>query len=92
MLRRPHHIISYQKRKSHVLSSLLYHGDTLKMESCFVESFRMSCKSSAGTRWIKSGCRAESLQMALDMKERNGQHYLYTDPWMVANALWGWLD
>ncbi|RMC01131.1 hypothetical protein DUI87_22397 [Hirundo rustica rustica] len=36
----------------------------------------------------------KALQLALDIAEREKwpKLYLYTDSWMVANALWGWLD
>ncbi|RMC07448.1 hypothetical protein DUI87_16920 [Hirundo rustica rustica] len=36
----------------------------------------------------------EAVQLALDIAEREKwpKLYLYTDSWMVANALWGWLD
>uniref|UniRef100_A0A8U8C7R6 Uncharacterized protein n=1 Tax=Geospiza parvula TaxID=87175 RepID=A0A8U8C7R6_GEOPR len=35
-----------------------------------------------------------SVQLALDIAEREKwpKLYLYTDSWMVANALWGWLE
>ncbi|RMC20050.1 hypothetical protein DUI87_00896 [Hirundo rustica rustica] len=35
----------------------------------------------------------KTVQLALDIAEREGwpRLYLYTDSWMVANALWGWL-
>ncbi|RMC03699.1 hypothetical protein DUI87_19691 [Hirundo rustica rustica] len=35
----------------------------------------------------------KAVQLALDIAEREGwpRLYLYTDSWMVANALWGWL-
>ncbi|RMC04209.1 hypothetical protein DUI87_19028 [Hirundo rustica rustica] len=36
----------------------------------------------------------KALQLALDIAEREKwpKLYLYTDSWMVANALWGWLE
>ncbi|RMC16895.1 hypothetical protein DUI87_06149 [Hirundo rustica rustica] len=36
----------------------------------------------------------QAVQLALDIAERKKwpKLYLYTDSWMVANALWGWLD
>ncbi|RMC19074.1 hypothetical protein DUI87_03678 [Hirundo rustica rustica] len=36
----------------------------------------------------------KAVQLALDIAEREkwAKLYLYTDLWMVANALWGWLD
>ncbi|RMC21389.1 hypothetical protein DUI87_02252 [Hirundo rustica rustica] len=36
----------------------------------------------------------KAVQLALDIAERERwpKLYLYTDSWMVANALWGWLD
>ncbi|GAB0205468.1 ribonuclease H-like [Grus japonensis] len=36
----------------------------------------------------------KAIQLALDIVEREKQPmlYLYTDSWMVANALWGWLQ
>ncbi|RMB92703.1 hypothetical protein DUI87_30849 [Hirundo rustica rustica] len=36
----------------------------------------------------------QAVQLALDIAEREKwpKLYLYTDSWMVANALWGWLD
>ncbi|RMB91821.1 hypothetical protein DUI87_31749 [Hirundo rustica rustica] len=36
----------------------------------------------------------KAVQMALDIAEREKwpKLYLYTDSWMVANALWGWLE
>ncbi len=36
----------------------------------------------------------KAVQLALDVAEREGWPvlYLYTDSWMVANALWGWLQ
>ncbi|RMC21220.1 hypothetical protein DUI87_02078 [Hirundo rustica rustica] len=36
----------------------------------------------------------KAVQLALDIAEREKwpKLYLYTDSWMVANALWGWLD
>ncbi|GAB0210341.1 hypothetical protein GRJ2_003499900 [Grus japonensis] len=36
----------------------------------------------------------KAIQLALDMAEREKwlMFYLYTDSWMVANALWGWLQ
>ncbi|RMB97036.1 hypothetical protein DUI87_26483 [Hirundo rustica rustica] len=36
----------------------------------------------------------KSVQLALDIAEREKwpKLYLYTDSWMVANALWGWLE
>ncbi|KAK4806620.1 hypothetical protein QYF61_013875 [Mycteria americana] len=36
----------------------------------------------------------KAIQLALDIAEREKWPvlYLYTDSWMVANALWGWLQ
>ncbi|XP_051645342.1 uncharacterized protein LOC127471896 [Manacus candei] len=36
----------------------------------------------------------KAVQLALDIAEREGwpRLYLYTDSWMIANALWGWLE
>ncbi|GAB0205765.1 hypothetical protein GRJ2_003042100 [Grus japonensis] len=36
----------------------------------------------------------KAIQLALDIAEREKwpMQYLYTDSWMVANALWGWLQ
>ncbi|RMC19797.1 hypothetical protein DUI87_03362 [Hirundo rustica rustica] len=36
----------------------------------------------------------KAVQLALDIAEREKwpKLYLYTDSWMVANALWGWLE
>ncbi|RMC20981.1 hypothetical protein DUI87_01836 [Hirundo rustica rustica] len=36
----------------------------------------------------------KAVQLALDIAEREKwpKFYLYTDLWMVANALWGWLE
>ncbi|RMC08879.1 hypothetical protein DUI87_13873 [Hirundo rustica rustica] len=36
----------------------------------------------------------KAIQLALDIAEREKwpRLYLYTDSWMVANALWGWLN
>ena len=36
----------------------------------------------------------KAIQLALDVAERERwpMLYLYTDSWMVANALWGWLQ
>ncbi|RMC22065.1 hypothetical protein DUI87_02936 [Hirundo rustica rustica] len=36
----------------------------------------------------------KAVQLALDIAEREKwpKLYLYTDSWMVANAVWGWLD
>ncbi|RMC20919.1 hypothetical protein DUI87_01772 [Hirundo rustica rustica] len=36
----------------------------------------------------------KAIQLALDIAEREKwpKLYLYTDSWIVANALWGWLD
>ncbi|RMC09840.1 hypothetical protein DUI87_13627 [Hirundo rustica rustica] len=58
--------------------------------SCQIDS----CTSYRGTRWIKSGCRIKAIELALDIAEweKWPRLYLYTDLWMVANALWGWLN
>ncbi|XP_049649828.1 uncharacterized protein LOC126035341 [Accipiter gentilis] len=34
----------------------------------------------------------KAIQLALDIAEKVPVFYLYTDSWMVANALWGWLQ
>uniref|UniRef100_A0A8U8BQ67 Uncharacterized protein n=1 Tax=Geospiza parvula TaxID=87175 RepID=A0A8U8BQ67_GEOPR len=34
----------------------------------------------------------KAVQLALDIAEREKWPKLYTDSWMVANALWGWLE
>uniref|UniRef100_A0A8B9FPQ9 ribonuclease H n=1 Tax=Amazona collaria TaxID=241587 RepID=A0A8B9FPQ9_9PSIT len=34
----------------------------------------------------------KAIQLALDIAEREKWPVLYTDSWMVANALWGWLQ
>ncbi|RMC03326.1 hypothetical protein DUI87_20522 [Hirundo rustica rustica] len=38
--------------------------------------------------------KLKAIQLALDIAEREKwpRLYLYTDSWMVANALWGWLN
>ena len=38
--------------------------------------------------------QVKAIQLALDIAEREKWPvlYLYTDSWMVANALWGWLQ
>lgn len=43
---------------------------------------------------IKSSQFAEvkAIQLALEIAEREKWPALYTDSWMVANALWGWLQ
>ena len=33
----------------------------------------------------------KAVHLALDVAEREGWPVLYTDSWMVANALWAWL-
>lgn len=34
----------------------------------------------------------KAIQLALKVTEREKQPVLYTDSWVVANALWGWLE
>ncbi|KAJ7413695.1 hypothetical protein WISP_88876 [Willisornis vidua] len=56
------------------------------------------------TRWVAEATEGKgessqfaelkAVQLALDIAEREGwpRLYLYTDSWMIANGLWGWLD
>ncbi|XP_066036419.1 ribonuclease H-like [Chamaea fasciata] len=53
-----------------------------------------SCTSYRGTSRSSQVAELKAVQLALDIAEREKwpRLYLYTDSWMVANALWGWLN
>ena len=64
------------------------------MESCCVESHTTSCRAMEGEGELSQYAEVKAIQLALEIAEREKWPvlYLYTDSWMVANALWGWLQ
>ncbi|RMC20657.1 hypothetical protein DUI87_01509 [Hirundo rustica rustica] len=51
-------------------------------------------KATEGDGESSQPAELKAIQLALDIakREKRPKLYLYTDSWMVANALWGWLD
>ncbi|RMC15357.1 hypothetical protein DUI87_07548 [Hirundo rustica rustica] len=51
-------------------------------------------QATEGQGGLNQVAELKAIQLALDIAEREKwpRLYLYTDSWMVANALWGWLN
>ncbi|KAK4806821.1 LOW QUALITY PROTEIN: hypothetical protein QYF61_005617 [Mycteria americana] len=73
-------------------SVILYCGKTSEMESSCMESY--TTKTAEGEGESSQFAEVKAIQVALDIAERKKWpvFYLCTDSWMVANALWGWLQ
>ncbi|RMC00280.1 hypothetical protein DUI87_22887 [Hirundo rustica rustica] len=68
-------------------------GDEPEVESSRVEPHTTVAEATEGEGGSSQLAELKAVQLALDIAEREGwpRLYLYTDSWMVANALWGWL-
>ncbi|RMC13269.1 hypothetical protein DUI87_10803 [Hirundo rustica rustica] len=55
---------------------------------------RQVAQATEGKGGLSQLAELKAVQLALDIAEREKwpKLYLYTDSWMVASALWGWLD
>ncbi|KAM6086134.1 uncharacterized protein LJ206_007568 [Theristicus caerulescens] len=55
---------------------------------------RQVAETAEGEAELSQFAEVKAIQLALDIAEREKwpMLYLYTDSWMVANALWGWLQ
>ncbi|RMB97364.1 hypothetical protein DUI87_26092 [Hirundo rustica rustica] len=55
---------------------------------------RQAAQATEGEGGSSQLAELKAVQLALDVAEREKwpKLYLYTDSWMVANALWGWLE
>ena len=55
---------------------------------------RQVAEATEGKGELSQFSEVKAIQLALDVaeQERWPMLYLYTDSWMVANALWGWLQ
>ncbi|KAK4806782.1 hypothetical protein QYF61_005578 [Mycteria americana] len=62
--------------------------------SCRISPIRQVVETAAGDGESSHFAEVKAIQLALDIAEREKWPMLYlcTDSWMVANALWGWLQ
>ncbi|RMC03200.1 hypothetical protein DUI87_20394 [Hirundo rustica rustica] len=73
---------------------LLVLGDKPEVESSHMEPHTTGCTSTEGEGGLSQLAELKAVQLVLDIAEREKwpKLYLYTDSWMVASALWDWLD
>ena len=53
---------------------------------------RQVAKATEGRGESSQFTEVKAIQLALDVAEQERRPMLYTDSWMVVNALWGWLQ
>ncbi|RMC05661.1 hypothetical protein DUI87_17746 [Hirundo rustica rustica] len=68
-------------------------GMNRKWKAAMWSPSRQVAEATEGEGGSSELAELKAVQLALDVAEREGwpRLYLYTDSWMVANALWGWL-
>uniref|UniRef100_A0A8C3ETQ1 ribonuclease H n=1 Tax=Corvus moneduloides TaxID=1196302 RepID=A0A8C3ETQ1_CORMO len=69
-------------------------GANRKWKAAVWSPTRRVAQATEGQGGSSQVAELKAVQLALDIAEREKwpRLYLYTDSWMVANALWGWLD
>ncbi|RMB93152.1 hypothetical protein DUI87_30474 [Hirundo rustica rustica] len=69
-------------------------GMNRKWKAAMWSPTRQVAEATEGEGGSSQLAELKAVQLALDIAEREGwpRLYLYTDSWMVANALWGWLE
>ncbi|RMC08867.1 hypothetical protein DUI87_13861 [Hirundo rustica rustica] len=88
--------VLYSAARSHGLSWSLWQkvpGMNRKWKAAVWSPTRQLAEATEGEGGSSQLAELKAVQLALDIAEREGwpRLYLYTDSWMVANALWGWL-
>ncbi|RMC22006.1 hypothetical protein DUI87_02877 [Hirundo rustica rustica] len=78
----------------HGLIQAALERDEPEVESSCMESHKTVAQATEGEGGSSQLAELKAVQLALDIAEREKwpKLYLYTDSWMVANALWGWLE
>ncbi|RMB93155.1 hypothetical protein DUI87_30477 [Hirundo rustica rustica] len=69
-------------------------GMNRKWKAAVWSPTRQAAQATEGEGGSSQLAELKAVQLALDIAKREKwpKLYLYTDSWMVANALWGWLD
>ncbi|RMC15407.1 hypothetical protein DUI87_07598 [Hirundo rustica rustica] len=69
-------------------------GANRKWKAAVWSPTRQVAQATEGQGGSSQVAELKAIQLALDIAEREKwpKLYLYTDSWMVANALWGWLN
>ncbi|RMC01121.1 hypothetical protein DUI87_22387 [Hirundo rustica rustica] len=69
-------------------------GTNRKWKTAVWSPTRRVAQATEGQGGSSQVAEIKAIQLALDIAEREKwpRLYLYTDSWMVANALWGWLN
>ncbi|XP_029820605.1 uncharacterized protein LOC115307985 [Manacus vitellinus] len=69
-------------------------GTNRKWKAAVWSPTRRVAEATEGQGGSSQFAELKAVQLALDIAEREKwpRLYLYTDSWMVANALWGWLE
>ncbi|KAF4803910.1 hypothetical protein TURU_012335 [Turdus rufiventris] len=69
-------------------------GMNQKWKAAIWSPTRQVAQATEGEGGSSQLAELKAVQLALDIAEREKwpKLYLYTDSWMVANALWGWLE
>ncbi|RMC17105.1 hypothetical protein DUI87_05682 [Hirundo rustica rustica] len=88
--------VLYAASGSHGLSWSLWQkvpGMNRKWKAAVWSPTRQVAEATEGEGGSSQPAELKAVQLALDIAEREEwpRLYLYTDSWMVANALWGWL-
>ncbi|RMB94973.1 hypothetical protein DUI87_28516 [Hirundo rustica rustica] len=88
--------VLYSAARSHGLSWSLWQkvsGMNRKWKAAVWSPTRQVAQATEGESGSSQLAELKAVQLALDIAEREKwpKLYLYTDSWMVANALWGWL-
>uniref|UniRef100_A0A803YFQ3 Uncharacterized protein n=1 Tax=Meleagris gallopavo TaxID=9103 RepID=A0A803YFQ3_MELGA len=96
--KRPHHIMNYQKNeKTYALftdGSCCIVGKHRRWKAAVWSPTRQVAEATEGKGESSQFAEVKAVQLALDVAERERwpMLYVYTDSWMVANALRGWLQ
>ncbi|RMB93974.1 hypothetical protein DUI87_29561 [Hirundo rustica rustica] len=82
------------KRKNVLYSAAGNNGMNRKWKTAVWSPTRQVVQATEGEGGSSQLAELKAVQLALDIAEREKwpKLYLYTDSWMVANALWGWLE
>ncbi|XP_067999115.1 NBAS subunit of NRZ tethering complex isoform X2 [Melanerpes formicivorus] len=91
----PYNDLSHDEKKYALFmdGSCCLVGDKLRWKSAVWSPTCRAAEAKDGEGESSQFAEVIAVQLALDMDERERwpKLYLYTDSWMVANALWGWL-
>ncbi|RMC21537.1 hypothetical protein DUI87_02403 [Hirundo rustica rustica] len=80
--------------KNMLYSAAGSHGANQKWKAAVWSPTRQAAQATKGQGGSSQVAELKAIQLALDIAEQEKwpRLYLYTDLWMVANALWGWLN